>query len=140
MRASSRSSGACGLKIKDLAVAMGRKGGSASRIYGHAFSRRREALTFAARAQQVLAALASAPPAALTRRPGRRAAQQVPTRPPEGTLATTTETYECYVIPVTYWSLLSEVVKRDGRRATSGGSTHRTYLAPIFVNNAGRGT
>jgi hypothetical protein len=51
----------CGLKVKDLAVAIGRNAGSASRIYGQATSRRREDPAFAALAEQAIAALRARP-------------------------------------------------------------------------------
>jgi hypothetical protein len=52
---------ASGLKVKDLAVAIDRDAGSASRIYGQATSPRRQAPTFAALAQQAIAALRAGP-------------------------------------------------------------------------------
>jgi chromosomal replication initiation ATPase DnaA len=48
---------ACGLKVKDLAVVIGRDPGSASRLYGQATTRRREDPGYAALAQQVVEAL-----------------------------------------------------------------------------------
>jgi putative transposase len=47
----------CGLKVKDLAVAIGRGAGSASRLYAEAAARRRSDSGFAAIAEQVTQAL-----------------------------------------------------------------------------------